>query len=506
MTHGSKPIFCRRTQNAVFARWLFGFLDRARSDSLVRNSLYLMASTVVTAGLGYVFWAVAARAFTRQEVGIGSAVISLCGMVALLTYLGPSAMLIERLPASERSSAWTAVLLRVCLATAMVTAAATVGAIPALMTSPDYSMFFNSEWPIMVAVVGGVAWTLVNLLGAAFIAARRADRFLTIQTLISAAKVVFVLLFAAVGTGAAGLLAAWVASAVLGVGLGAGWLIPRMGLGRRPGYRSRRRRAVTAGTRLGPRRPARHRRPLVLPSAASARHMLGQHLTSVGGAMTPLVLPVLVVLRLGATLNAYFYITWMVGGVFFMVSPSVSCALFAEGVRAQSDLRSVVIKALRVIALLLAPAMVVMIAGGRLILGLFGTSYAAAGYGLLILLAISALPDAVSNVAVSIFRVTQRLRYSAVINLGILVVTLASSWVLMPSLGIAGVGVAWLGAQTLGAIASLPAYMRIPPLPKRSRLRTRTRAGAESESGRTKAPGVFGAYAAPGRPYSSEVA
>ena len=53
--------------------------------------------------------------------------------------------------------------------------------------------------------------------------------------------------------------------------------------------------------------------------------------------MTALVLPVLVVLRLGVTLNAYFYITWMVGGVFFMVSPSVAAALFAEGVRAQSD-------------------------------------------------------------------------------------------------------------------------------------------------------------------------
>jgi hypothetical protein len=31
----------------------------------------------------------------------------------------------------------------------------------------------------------------------------------------------------------------------------------------------------------------------------------------------------------------------------------------------------------------------------------------------------------------------------------------------MPRIGIAGVGVAWLGAQTLGAIASLPAYLQI---------------------------------------------
>ena len=94
-------------QPSVPIRRLPGYLHRVRSDSLVRNSLYLMASTVVTAGLGYVFWVLAAHAFTSQEVGIGSAVISLCSTAALLTYLGSSAMLIERLPASEHSSEWT---------------------------------------------------------------------------------------------------------------------------------------------------------------------------------------------------------------------------------------------------------------------------------------------------------------------------------------------------------------------------------------------------------------
>ena len=108
--------------------------------------------------------------------------------------------------------------------------------------------------------------------------------------------------------------------------------------------------------------------------------------------------------------------------------------------------------------MLLAPAVVVMVVGGRFILGLFGASYAAAGYGLLILLALSALPDAVSNVAVVVCRVTRRLEYSSALNLAILVMTLAGAWVLMPPLGIAGVGVAWLAAQTVGAIASFPIY------------------------------------------------
>ena len=191
-------------QLSVPIRWVPGYLHRAKSDSLVRNSLYLMASTVVTAGLGYVFWIVAAHAFTSEEVGIGSATISVCSTVALLTYLGSSATLIERLPTRERSSEWTVVLVRVCLVTAGVTAVATAAAVPVLRTSVHYRLFFSSALPIILAVTGAAAWTAVNLLGAAFIAARRAGRLLSIQTLISVAKLLLILPLAAEGIGAIG--------------------------------------------------------------------------------------------------------------------------------------------------------------------------------------------------------------------------------------------------------------------------------------------------------------
>jgi O-antigen/teichoic acid export membrane protein len=447
--------------SAPSTRGVRRYLHSVRSDSLVRNSLYLMLSTVVTSGLGYIFWIIAAHVFTRQQVGIGSAVISLCSTAALLTYLGSSAMLIERLPAREGSSQWTAILLRVCLITAAVTAVGTAAAVPLLLTSKNYSLFFSAAPPIFVAVVGAAVWTVVNLLGASFIASRRAGRLLSIQTVVSVTKVLFVLPLAAAGAGAMGLVEAWVASAALGVCAGAVWLVPRMELGRRPGFRPRRRAEAPPEFRSRRYARPRHRRGLVPPSADSVRHWIGQHLTSAGGILIPLLLPVLVVLRLGVTQNAYFYVTEMMGAAFFMVSPSVASAVFAEGVRAHSHLERLVSKSLRIIAVLLAPAVVVMVVAGRFILGLFGASYAAAGYGLLILLALSALPDAVSNVAVVVCRVTRRLEYSSALNIAILVMTLAGSWVLMPPLGIAGVGLAWLAAQTVGAIASFPIYAQM---------------------------------------------
>jgi O-antigen/teichoic acid export membrane protein len=428
----------------------------AQTDSLVRNSLFMMTTTIATGLLGYVFWIVAARMFSSADVGMASAVISLCSTVALLTYLGPSAMLIERLHAYERSRAWTSLLVRMCVATAVATAVVAAVAIPVMAHSKGYGSFFGPAFAAVLAVIGAAAWTVVNLYGSAFIAARRAGGLLAVQGLISLLKLLLVVPLCAIGLGAPGIVMAWVVSSLIGVVLGALWLLPRLGLG---GVRGR--HAAHPASAGEPRQSARVALggPPPRSTAADAWHLIGQHLTSVGGSVTPLVLPILVAVRLGVRPNAHFYITWMIGSVFFMVSPAISNSIFAESVRGGSGLRATVGKAFRVTSVLLLPAIVVMVAGGKLILGIFGPAYATAGYGLLIVLAVSAMPDAVSNFAVAVCRATDRLGYSVAINIGIMVTTVTAAWLLMPRFGLLGVGIGWLGAQLLGAIASVPAYL-----------------------------------------------
>jgi O-antigen/teichoic acid export membrane protein len=426
------------------------YVQVARGDSLVRNSLYMMSATVATAVLGYIFWIVAARVFSTAQVGIASAVISLCSTVALLTYLGPAAMLVERLHTYEQPRACNSFIVRTCAATAAVTAAVAAVMIPLIAHAKGYGAYFGAAGAAVLAVTGASVWTVVQMYCSAFIAARRADGMFAVQGLISLFKVLLVVPLCAAGLGAPGIVIAWVGSSVIGAAAGAFWLLPRIEPGAAP--------AGAAGEQRG--RRARHaRRPRKRADYVS--HLVGQHLTSVGGQMTPLLLPVLVVARLGAGRNAYFYITWMIGSVFFMVSPSISQALFAESVRNDIGLRGAVVKAFRIAAFLLIPAIVVMVAGGKLILAIFGQPYVSAGYGLLVLLAISAMPDAVSNVAVAICRATNRLGYSASINLGILAVTVVSAWLLMPRFGLLGVGIGWLAAQVLSALACIPAFLNL---------------------------------------------
>ena len=93
-------------------------------------------------------------------------------------------------------------------------------------------------------------------------------------------------------------------------------------------------------------------------------------------------------------------------------------------------------------------------------MSLFGSSYARHGTVLLVLLVISAVPDAITNLYVSVLRVRDRLGVAAALNLSLAAMAAACAWLLLPSLGVAGAGAGWLIAQTAGALFVLADVVR----------------------------------------------
>ncbi len=148
----------------------------------------------------------------------------------------------------------------------------------------------------------------------------------------------------------------------------------------------------------------------------------------------------------------YFYTTWRVGGLFFMIAPAVAGALFAEGSHAPADVYRKARQAAGIIALLLVPTALGMILFGNLVLSAFGHAYALEGYSLLVVLAISAFPDGVTSIYVSILRVRNLLAVAAWLYGFIAVSVLSMTWMLLPAMGIAAVDVSWLVTRSAGAL------------------------------------------------------
>ena len=406
-----------------------GGADGVQRSALVHSSLHIMLATVLTSGLGYVFWVLAAHRWAAGEVGVGNAAVSLATALSLVVHLGPAALMIERLPQHEGTDGWGARLWTALVLSGGASAALAAVAVVVGRSTDAVGPAVDSVAGGLALVVGCAAWSVMNVLMYTFVSLRRSELLSLQNVAISLLKLAMLggLALTAFG-GPRAILVAWAASATAGCAATLLWQLPRAG--------------------FGPGRPR-----FVRPGLSGLRSAAGHHLTSAGGVLTPYLLPLLVAALLTPADNAFFALTWLMGSLFFIVAPAVASALFAEGARG-ADLPAATRKAAKLIAALLVVPAVGSVVLGRFVLGIIGADYAREGYLLLVVLVVATLPDAVNNLAVGIYRATGRLARSATLNLGMAAVTLAGTAVLAPRVGIVGVGLAWGAAQLLGTLAS----------------------------------------------------
>jgi O-antigen/teichoic acid export membrane protein len=400
-------------------------------DTLVENSLYGIGITGVTSALGFVFWVVAARSYSAHAVGLATALISAMTLVAMLSNLGGGAGLIQRIPQRRSSHDWSLTIntsLLLCGALALVASALTILVLPLIST--ELSVVRESWAYGLTLTCGIVLWTLSINVDFLFVAERKVKYGFVRNTAFSVLKLSLVLLPVLLwGASPLALFGTWVVSS--GVAL----VISLQLVRRKLAYRWT---AVMAGM------------------WGEVREMIsslvGHHVINLGGSLPMYLLPLIVTARLGVVENAWAYVGWMVGGFALVVSPTVSASLFAEGSHDPTSFRPKAVRSFKLITALFVPVTAVVVVLGRPILGVFGAEYAAHSYGLVVLLAVSAIPDAVTNVYVAAMRVYGRLREAAVLNMSMASAALALAWWLVLPLGVAGIACAWLIAQTAGAL------------------------------------------------------
>ena len=403
-------------------------LARVGRDSLARNSVLIMLSTVGTSGLGYLYWMVAARELPRSAIGTATALISAATVVSMVANLGVGHMFIQRLPGAA-AAAWSRIVSAGLLLGCAATAAAGAAAVLVMPRLAANFGFLARPSGAVGLVAAAVALTASMLLDYVFVAHRASQGMLWRNLALAGGKVLALgaLTRAGVGTASAVVLA-WTAPSLLVSAYTLSRSLPRL----RPGWR-------LAGAGIG----------------AELRHvrgsMTGHHLVNLAQAGPSAVLPVLVTARLGAGDNAHFYLAWMTASVLFMVSPAVASALFAERSNAAGRSASLPRAALVVLVVIGAPAVALFLLGGW-ILALFSPAYAVGGGALLKILVVAAIPDAITNLAVAHWRSEGRLRRCLHLNLLMAATCLTLTWIWLPSVGIEAAGFAWLAGQCMGAL------------------------------------------------------
>ncbi len=399
-------------------------------DSLFRNSLYLMASSAVTAVVGFLFWMLAARLYPAEDVGIASAVISAMMLIALLATLGLDYGIVRFLPGAGRDKNDT---INTCLTLTGLAAIAisVVFVLGVGVWSPALS-FLRDNWALFLAFVGFCAVGTVSLLiGRAFVAERRAAYTLLQGSIFNVSRLGLVAGLSA-SFAAFGIYSCWGLGHAMALVVAALLLLPRLRTGYRP-----------------------------IPAIRSAvvrrllRFSLANYVTALLWTAPSFILPLMVVNRLGAEATAYFYIAWSIANVLFVVPLATSFTLLAEGAHDETRLAGDAKKTIALTLSVIVPLIVVLAVVGDRVLNAFDPAYAENGFDLLRLLSISAVPLSVNFVYFGVLRVRMRMRPVLLLSGFIAVATLTASWFLLPEMDVLGPGVAWFASQGIVAVPVL---------------------------------------------------
>jgi O-antigen/teichoic acid export membrane protein len=408
------------------APWLRSGRHVRPRDPLILNSAYLMAATMVTSLLGYVFWTVAARRYPASAIGEAGAGISAMAFASLLGALGGSMAILAELPGKRRPRDWSAAVTAPLVFTSATSALAALITVVVLAQTGHSAFLYRDAWWVAAFVVGVVATTASQLLENIWVAEHRAGWFLGASTVFAVVKLAIVALPVFAVFGATGILSAW--SAVLAATV-AGCLLV---LGRTFGYRPR----------LG---------GFSRQIWSMRQTLTGNYVISVGDQVTLYVIPVLVAFQLSPEDAGWFYVAWKIGGFYAVFASAVGTSTFAEGSHHPHRALPVALAGLKMILPLMTLGAAVTIFAGHLVLRAFGAGYAAHAYPLLVLLSLAAFPDAVVSIYRSVLRVHKRYRTAAGMCWAISAARLALTSLALARWGITGAGWAWLATQTGGA-------------------------------------------------------
>ncbi|MFF2774795.1 lipopolysaccharide biosynthesis protein [Streptomyces sp. NPDC058052] len=405
--------------------------DSAGDDSLFRNAYALMLSTGVSAALGLGFWLVAARYYTEEAVGQGSAAIAAQRMLASITATTLSGAVVRYVPRAGRATGPLVVRLYL-LSTVVVAAASGIFLLTLDWWGPSYAPLGTLSAGIFFTL-SSVGWALLTLQDGVLTGLRKAFWVPVGNAVFSVGKLVLLVVLAA-ALPVLGVFVSWAAAIALST-IPLAWLVFR--------------RLIPQQARADKdREPPTYRE--------IGRFVAGDAVGAFFSLLMISLLPVMVAVRFDAAHNAFFYTAYTVGGTMEFMAINMASSLTAHASHSPDSLAEGVRGALRRMVLLLVPVVLVLVLFAPLILAPFGPGYTDNGSTVLRLLAAGALPRVAVELYIGVLRVQGRTGMLAVVQGGMCVLVLGGAAVLLGPYGISGAGMAVLGGMTVMAVACVP--------------------------------------------------
>jgi O-antigen/teichoic acid export membrane protein len=375
--------------------------------------MWIVLNSLALSGFGFFFWIINARLFSSHELGLASTLIAASELLVMLSLFGFDLAMIRYYTNSPDKQD----IINSCFTLSGIFAVLVsfLFVLFAQMRIPELSVMWSFHWG-GVFIVFVIFYLFFRLQSSVLIAQKRA-KYVFFKTVLFSVFKLF-LPFTLLILGALGIISAWAIGLIMSVIMGFLFIkmIPRLHISRKTVKKM---------------------------FSFSAVNYISTFL-----ALAPeSLLPLLITSRLGTSNTAYFYVSWNISSILFIVPISISRTLLAED---SKQLHVNVKKSIKFIAMLLLPSAIIAVAISKHLLLVFGVEYSENAHRLLQILIVSSIPFSINTVYVCVQNVLHKLKTVLVVHLMLAACIFGLSSLLL-SRGIIFVGVSWLVSHLLMA-------------------------------------------------------
>jgi len=394
-------------------------------DSLHRNSVYLLLSSILTALLGFIFWTIAAHKYSPYEVGIVTSIIAIAAFIIELSQIGLVNGLIRFMNSFKNKDR----LMNTVFAIVSSLAAAT--SIIFLITSPSIypkaNYISKDIFPSIIFIIYVLGCSYGGIIDGLFVAFRKTQHSLTRNVTASLVKIIAILV---IGDGLLGLFYSITLSVIVGTLLGLILLIIKCG----------------------------YQPSLKLSSEVlkMSRFSIINYVSSCTATLVLALIPLIIIKSMGASDAAFYYIAFSVVSLLNFIPKSTTQSFFAESSKNESSILPNLKRSAKFMLLILLPSALFVFIFGKYILLIFGEQYSQGGLTCLRLLTVTAVLSVINYFGDSILNIQKRLRMYAFTNIFSATTTIIFMLPLL-RFGLTSVGLGWL----LSEIATAAIYIYI---------------------------------------------
>lgn len=401
-------------------------------DSLRRNSSFILASQSVYAVLSFVFWLICAHLFRPVDVGLATSFIAFCVIAATFTNLGLPNTIVRFLPTSRRQGGlFTGAL---CLVLGFAIAGGAIALVLITAVVPKLAFVRASLYLEVLFVTLIVVTSLGAFLDGTLISFRRGDAILVKSLLVNSTRLLLILVISMYAF--KGMLTAFVVALCFGVIYSLTIVVVRL-------LRSE------------------SLRPTVLELREHRLFAASNYVGGIFGIVPSTVVLLIVLDRLGAKSEAYFYLPMQIAAFLGIIASSASQAMIAEAAQREDEQMHAehFRNAFRQVFVVLVPAVVATALLGWPILSLYGGSYASQGFVPLVILAAASLLVAINWLGDTWLNVKKRSVAYFLMNTFNAVLVVGLVYLLSPG-GLVMAALGWLAGQGISALVYLAIFAR----------------------------------------------